>query len=54
MNRHSKSLANPNDRAVEQEVEHVRAKLIEAEQSGFVAPDRNGILTKIKTRRQRP
>jgi antitoxin ParD1/3/4 len=38
-------------RATEQDVEHIRAKLIEAEQSGFVTPDRNAILTEIKARK---
>jgi antitoxin ParD1/3/4 len=39
-------------RAAEQDVEYVRAKLIEAEQSGLVTPDRNAILTKIKARKK--
>jgi antitoxin ParD1/3/4 len=39
-------------RAAEQTVEQIRAKLIEAEQSGFVTPDRSAILAEIKARRK--
>ena len=39
-------------RAAEQEAERIRAKLIEAEQSGFVTPDRRAILAEIKARKK--
>jgi antitoxin ParD1/3/4 len=39
-------------RAAEQEIEHIRAKLVEAERSGFVTPDRHAILAKAKARRK--
>jgi antitoxin ParD1/3/4 len=37
-------------REVEQQRELIRAKLIKAEQSGFAAPDREGLLSKIKSK----
>jgi len=39
-------------RAVELEAEKIRAKLIEAEQSGLVTPDRRAILAEIKARKK--
>ena len=39
-------------RAAEREDERIRAKLIEAEQSGFVTPDRRAILAEIKARKK--
>jgi antitoxin ParD1/3/4 len=39
-------------RATEQDYDRIRAKLIEAEKSGFVTPDRHTILTRIKARRK--
>jgi antitoxin ParD1/3/4 len=39
-------------REAEQRIELIRAKLIEAEQSGFVTPDRDGLLAKIKAKRK--
>ena len=39
-------------RAAEQETNYIRAKLIKAEQSGFVTPDRDGLLAKIKSKRK--
>ena len=37
-------------RVAEQETQYIRAKLIEAEKSGFVTPDRHTILAEIKAR----
>jgi hypothetical protein len=39
-------------RAAEQETQYIRAKLIEAEQSGFVTPDRHAFLAEIKARKK--
>lgn len=41
-------------RAAEQETERIRARLIEAEHSGFVTPDRQAVLAKIKARKPKP
>jgi len=35
-------------RADQQEIEAIRSKLIEAEQSGFVPPDRHAIMNEFK------
>jgi antitoxin ParD1/3/4 len=35
-------------RVAEQEIQYIRARLIEAEKSGFVTPDRHAILAEIK------
>ncbi len=40
------------DPTAEQEAERIRAKLIEAEKSDFVTPDRHAILSKIKARKK--
>jgi antitoxin ParD1/3/4 len=40
-------------RAAEQEIERIRAKLIEAEQSGFVMPDREGMRKEFKAQKKR-
>ena len=39
-------------RTAEQEAQYIRTKLIEAEQSGFVTPDRHAILAEIKARKK--
>jgi len=39
-------------RVAERETQFIRAKLIEAEQSGFVTPDREELLAKIKSKRK--
>ncbi len=39
-------------RAAEQEAQYIRTKLIEAEQRGFVTPDRHAILAEIKARKK--
>ncbi len=39
-------------REAEQQRELIRAKLIKAEQSGFVTPDRDGLLAKFKSKRK--
>ena len=39
-------------RVAEQEIEYIRARLIEAERGGFVSPDRHAILAKIKARKK--
>lgn len=39
-------------REAEQQLELIRAKLIKAEKSGFVTPDRDGLLAKIKSKRK--
>ena len=38
-------------RVAEQNLERIRARLIEAEQSGFMPPERQTILAKIKARK---
>jgi antitoxin ParD1/3/4 len=40
-------------REAEQKIELIRAKLIEAEQSGFVTPDREGMRKEFKAGRKR-
>lgn len=39
-------------REAEQQLELIRAKLIKAEKSGFVTPDLDGLLAKIKSKRK--
>ncbi len=39
-------------RAAEQQAQYIRAKLIEAEQSGSMTPDRHAILAELKARKK--